>query len=258
MQDRIQKQYTAIAPYYDRLNAVDYDAWCDFIEKQLATYGKASRGLPPERELLDLACGTGAIALRMAQRGYDVVGVDLSAEMLAVARQRAEAQRTPILLLQQDMRAFELYGTVEAALCCLDSMNYLLTRRDWEKTFALLHNYIEPQGLLLFDVHTKACLQRFGTQDFVCEDDGVVLTWQNDYRASDATCDFYLSFFCEGADGRYTRIEEHQRERAFSDRTIRDMLKKNGFAVLSACADLLGTPCTRDDDRCFYICRCEK
>ena len=254
----MQTQYTAIAQYYDRLNGADYDAWCDFLLSCLATYGKVSRGLPPECEVLDLACGTGAIALRLAARGYDVVGVDLSAEMLTVARERAQTQGQDVLWLQQDMRAFELYGTVEAAFCCLDSLNYLLTRDDWEKTFSLLHNYIEPHGLLIFDVHTKDCLQALGAQDIVCEDDGVLLTWQSEYHEKTACCDFYLSFFCEDKDGRYTRTEEHQRQRAFSDRTIRDMLKKNGFTVLHTCADLLGTPPAQGDERCFYVCRCEK
>ncbi len=254
----MQEQYTAIAPFYDALNDVDYDAWCDFLEQKIIQYGKRCRGQDAETDILDLACGTGAITLRLAKRGYDMIGVDLSADMLCEARKRAQKQGQSILWLQQDMRSFELYGTVDVAVCCLDSLNYLLSIEDWKKTFSLLHNYLNPDGLLIFDVRTRRCMQEYAKGDIVSEAEGVVLTWQSDYHKKTSCCDFYLSFFCQEEDGRYTRYVEHQRQRAFAHTTIKKALEQTGFALLQVCSDFEGTAVGADDLRRFYICKCQK
>ena len=128
--------YNVIASVYDKLNSdIDYGKWADFIEKIFDKY-LAER---PEI-VLDLACGTGSMTAELARRGYDMIGVDGSEEMLSVASERAyvnfgeaDEYRLPILYLLQDMRSFELYGTVGAVVCCLDSINYLTGEGDLEK-----------------------------------------------------------------------------------------------------------------------------
>ena len=159
--------YQAIARVYDRLNAeIDYTAWADFLERCF------DRFLPTRPELvLDLACGTGSMTLALASRGYDMIGVDGSAEMLSEAYSRATEQ-PGILFLQQDMRTFELYGTVGAVTCCLDSLNYLLCTDDLDACFACVHNYLDPNGLFLFDMNTPYKFSNvYANNAYVLEDE---------------------------------------------------------------------------------------
>lgn len=247
--------YTSLAPYYEALNdSVDYDGYVSFVCRVLKAYGRGD-----EQLLLDLACGTGAITRRLIAAGYDTIGVDLSADMLAVANERAcEAGFSP-LFLQQDMRSFELYGTVGAVVCALDSINYLQSTKDLAACFATVHNYLEPNGVFLFDVNTPYKFENvYGQRDYVLEADGVVCTWQNDYDPRTKRCRFYLSFFAEEADGRYTRLSEVQTERCYTERTLRKLLVEAGFEVCAVVGDFDMSACTPTGERAYYICRCKK
>ena len=129
-------RYVIAADFYDSLNShVDYALWVDFIE---AVFRRFSQKKP--QLVLDLACGTGTITIELARRGYDMTGIDISVDMLSRAREKADAAGVDILWLCQDMRSFELYGTVDAAVSSCDSINYITDRRDVEKCLALLHN----------------------------------------------------------------------------------------------------------------------
>ena len=151
--------YSVIAGVYDRINSgVDYERWADYVESLFEKH------LEKRPELvLDLASGTGSMTLALAARGYDMIGVDLSEEMLAEATDRMyimiddgilpEDGRRPLFLCQ-DIREFELYGTVGAVLCCLDSLNYLTEKDDLKKTLKTVHNYLEPGGIFIFDINT--------------------------------------------------------------------------------------------------------
>lgn len=144
--------YTSLAAVYDRLMGdVDYAAWADSIE---ARFQKFAPGRV--HSLLDLACGTGSVTVEMARRGYDMIGIDLSEDMLAAARAKCDGERFAhkVLLIRQDMAEFELYGTVDAIVCCLDSLNYLPSVSALRRTFEHAHNYLEPDGLFLFDMNT--------------------------------------------------------------------------------------------------------
>ena len=136
--------YTAMAPIYDEMNReLDYARWADFVEAQFARFAKEKPEL-----VLDLAAGTGSMTVELAKRGYDMTAVDNSADMLSIAATRlAEAGQYGVLLLEQDMTEFELYGTVDAVVCCLDSLNHLTEDGELEKCFALVHNYLNPSGL---------------------------------------------------------------------------------------------------------------
>ena len=158
--------YDLLSPVYDKVNeSLDYKAWADFIEK-------CARDNMTEMPtlVLDLCCGTGKMTLELARRGYDMTGVDLSAEMLGVARDAAEAEALDILWLCQDMREFELYGTVELCTCLLDSVNHLTEFSDLLKCFSLVHNYISPDGLFVFDINGRGKFERvYADNAFVVE-----------------------------------------------------------------------------------------
>lgn len=258
--------YDIIADVYDKLNAdIDYKKWADFVEAAFDRY------LEKRPELvLDLACGTGSMATELAMRGYDMIGVDGSEQMLSVASQRAyvnfgeeDEYRLPILYLLQDMRSFELYGTVGAALCCLDSINYLIGEGDLERCFATVHNYLDPDGLFLFDVNTPYKFSNvYGDNAYILEDElegsAIYCGWQNSYDSETKICDFYLTLFSEGKDGRYSREEEHQRERMYSMEELKDALLKCGFEWLGAFSDYSFSDASEQNERWYIAARAKK
>ena len=191
--------YNSIARVYDKLNAeIDYSAWADFVE---ACFEKYLENKP--QLVLDLACGTGSMTYKLAQRGYDMIGVDGSEDMLSEAYSRGTSVGdTNILYLLQDMRSFELYGTVGAVTCCLDSMNYLTGGGDLEKCLNTVHNYLEAGGIFIFDTNTPYKFENvYGDNAYILEDkiDGndIYCGWQNCYDRESRICSFYLSLFEE-------------------------------------------------------------
>lgn len=237
--------YDAIASVYDRLNGeIDYEEWADFFEACF------DRFLEKRPELvLDLACGTGRMSRTLAERGYDMIGVDGSEAMLA----EAYGQGGGILYLQQDMRELELYGTVGAVVCCLDSINYLLEKEDVSRVFSLVHNYLDPNGLFLFDVNTPYKFENiYGDQAYILEDETAFCGWQNEYDPETGICDFYLSLFEEQRDGSYLRSDEHQRERCYDRETLKRLLEQNGLELLGIYGDYdFSEP--REDTERYYI-----
>ena len=202
--------YNAIASVYDKFNAeIDYKKWADFIEAVF------DRHLEKRPELvLDLACGTGRMTRELSRRGYDMIGVDGSEQMLSVACDGNYDEDLnkiyEILYLLQDMRSFELYGTVGAVVCCLDSVNYLTEDGDLEKTFRTVHNYLDPDGLFLFDVNSPYKFREiYGYNSYILEDEidgcSVYCGWQNSFDEETGICDFYLPLFSENEDGTITK-----------------------------------------------------
>ena len=248
--------YTAMAPIYDEMNReLDYARWADFVEEQFARFAKAKPEL-----VLDLAAGTGSMTVELAKRGYDMTAVDNSADMLSLAATRlAEAGQYGVLLLEQDMTDFELYGTVDAVVCCLDSLNHLTEDGELEKCFALVHNYLNPNGLFLFDVNTPHKFRHtYGVNDFILENEGAVCCWQNQFDADSGLCDFILTIFEKQSDGRYSRTDTVQTERCYSRSHLTRALKQAGFEMLGIYEDYGFTPATRRADRWYVAARCRK
>lgn len=248
----LSSQYTVLADYYDRLNShVDYRAWAEFLHRTVAKYGSAKENI-----WLDLACGTGSIAFELASLGHEMIGVDLSIEMLTVARQKAENAGKSILWLCQDMRSFELYGTVDAVVCCLDSLNYLPNRAGLVKCFSLVNNYLGPGGIFIFDVNTPYKFKNvYGNNDYLLEADDVFCGWHNCFDSHHGTCTFDLSFFVKNEDGTWNRCNEQQREYCYSMQTLKETLKDSGLELISVVSDFNETPATDSDERWFFICR---
>lgn len=249
--------YTALAPFYDLFNGeIDYAEWADFVEENFRRF--ADRRV---RSVLDLGCGTGTMLLELARRGYDMTGVDGSAEMLAVARDRIEAagKSEDVLLLCQDLSEFELYGTVDAVVCCLDTLNHITEPEALSRCLHWVHNYLEPNGIFLFDINSPHKFRTvYGDRDYVLEDEGVVCTWQNCYDPESGLSDFYISLFTEEEDGRYTRTDVFRQERMYTLAEMRRLLKENGFELLSVSDGYHFEKPARGAERFYFAARAIK
>lgn len=254
--------YTAISGIYDKINSnIDYASWADFFEKCFDLHLPC----PPEL-VLDLACGTGSMTLELASRGYDMIGIDASSDMLNIAYERKYDMELDhdVLFLLQDMREFELYGTVGAVCCCLDSINYLTGDGDLGACLSLVHNYLDPSGLFLFDVNTPHKFESvYGNNSYVYEEDdcgdGMLCVWQNYYDAQTSLCDFSLTVFERDAgSGLYSRRDEQQCERCYTRAELERALSENGFELLGIYSDFDFTPAADTDERWYIAARAIK
>ena len=249
--------YDLIAPVYDKINSeIDYAAWADFIEKIIKNEYKNRAEL-----VLDLGCGTGKMTLELARRGYDMTAVDYSPEMLNIARDEAEKLSLDknILFLNQDMTGFELYGTVDVTVSCLDCINHLTTKKSLLECLSLVHNYLMPDGLFIFDVNGKYKFENiYSDRAYVSEEDGQVCIWQNYYNKKTKICNFYITLFAEEKDGSYTRFDEEQKERMYSLSELRTSLQKTGFEFIGAYSDFEFTDATDENERIYIVARAKK
>lgn len=249
--------YFAIAGVYDKLNKeIDYSKWADFFEKCFERYSEAK----PEI-VLDLACGTGRMTREMAKRGYDMIGVDGSVDMLSKAY---SAGGEGILYLCQDMRELELYGTVGATVCCLDSLNYLIEDGELDTVFSLVHNYSDPDALFIFDVNSRYKFENvYADNSYILEDeteDGreIFCGWQNFYDSESRVCSFYLSLFEEQRNGSFSRADEEQFERCYDVDEIKQSLKNNGFELLNIFSDVDFGEVEDTSERLYFVAKAKK
>ena len=252
----MNKQYSSLAGVYDILNAdYDYSAYAKFIHEQIKKNEKTPTSL-----VLDLACGTGRITFELNKFGYDMTGVDLSANMLSQARDFAYKNKIDnILWLCQDMRSFELYGTVDACSCCLDSINYLTKLSDVEKCFSLVHNYLIPNGIFVFDVNSEYRFENvYANNDYILENKGSVCAWHNEYNEKTKICKFHLSIFTECEDGLYERNDEVQSEKCYSINQISSALEKTGFEIIGIYGNFKGESVAPCDEKWYFVARCIK
>ncbi len=250
------KQYSFLASVYDLLNdEYDYNKYADFLNSEIRANEKVKSSL-----VLDLACGTGKITFALRERGYDMTGIDLSEEMLSYAKDICyDKGINDILWLCQDMRDFELYGTVDACVCCLDSVNYLTKLSDVKKCFSLVHNYLIPDGVFIFDINTPYRFENvYGNNDYILENEGSLLAWRNEYNEKSKICNFYLSIFEENEDGLYERSDEIQREKCYSLKQIKSALNECGFELIKVYSDLDKNDATDTDEKWYFVARCIK
>ena len=240
--------YHILANVYDRLQDIDYEKFADYYE---AVFGKF--GIKPKL-VLDLGCGTGNITLPMAKRGYDMIGVDLSQEMLGIATEKAKEKNKEILFLNQDMTEFELYGTVGAMVSALDSINYLTEDGQLESMLKLLHYYLDPGGIFIFDINTEYKFKNvLDGQAFVYDEDDVYCVWNNDYDEEEKICYFDLNFFLKDERGAYKRLDEYQEERAYSTDEIEKIIKNCNLELLGVYDNLSFNPPREDSERLFFV-----
>ena len=244
--------YGVFSEFYDALTAnVSYDTVSQVLSSLLTRYGKG-RGL-----LLDLACGTGSVSVRLAKKGYEVIGVDLSPEMLSEAQNKAYSAGQNILFLCQDMTALDLYGTVDAAVCTLDGLCHLPDEESVQAALRKVSLFMNPGGVFLFDVNSvykhRAVL---GNNTFVYDTDDVYCVWQNTLLSDGVTVQMDLDFFEPVSDaGDYVRQSERFTERAYPRETLEAMLKKAGFTVLDVFDGYSEKPAHDTSERLLFAVR---
>ena len=241
--------YHAFALVYDRMmEEIPYEEWCDFVTDRLYRYGIRD-GL-----MLELGCGTGTLTEMFAARGYDMIGVDNSEEMLAEAAAKREESKNSILYLNQDMREFELYGTVRAVVSLCDTMNYLTEYEDLVTVCRLVNNYLDPGGIFLFDLKTDHYFKSIGCQSFCDADEEVSFIWDNDYDEESHINSYALTLFVQQTDSLYQRCDEYHEQRAFSIEEVRRAIEEAGMTFVEA-IDKNGAPAKEDTDRVYMIAR---
>ena len=248
--------YDEFSKVYDKFQEIDYDKFVGFY---LDIFKK--KNMSPEL-ILDLACGTGNITIPMAKLGYNMIGLDISTEMLNIARQKAAETETKydILFLQQDMTEFELYGTVDVIICALDGINYLSGADELENVFALAHNYLNPDGVMIFDINTEYKLEHIlGDNVFVYDDDGAYCVWNCFYDKDERTSSFELNIFIKDEEtGLYSRGDEYQEEKAFSIEEISSAAQRSGLSVYGIYDELKFEEPKDDSERVFFVVEKEK
>ncbi len=239
--------YNRFAYVYDSLiRDVDYKKWVDYYIKIFQRYG-----LNEPKLGLDLGCGTGSITIELADRGIEMTGIDISEDMLMVAREKSEGK--DILYLNQDMCEFELYGTVDFIVSSLDCINYITDKRDLLKVMKLANNYLNPGGLFIFDINTSYKLENvIGENTFVLEDDDAFCVWQNEFDKKKRLADFYLTFFMKEGE-EYVRFDEEHTERAYEIDEIKEIIEKSGMKLLKVYHDLSFKNPVKNSERVFFV-----
>ena len=223
--------YQSFAKVYDMfMDDIDYDAWSIYLIELLKEYG-VNDGL-----VLELGCGTGNMTERLASAGYDMIGVDLSDDMLEAAQEKQQQSGLDILYLQQDMRRFELYGTVRAVVSVCDSLNYILEDEELLQVFCLVNNYLDPGGVFVFDLNTIYKYETLMGERTIAENrEEASFIWDNYYDSESMCNEYELAIFIpEGKDGLYRKYEEVHYQRAYSLEKVKKLMKKAGLEFVTA------------------------
>ena len=245
--------YEYLAGCYDRFTAdVPYAAWADYLEKHFA------RSKLPIHTVLDLACGTGSLTCELAQRGYEMIGADLSEEMLAQAAEKArDLSGIPPIFLHQAMEELDLYGTIDACVCCLDSVNYVTRPQKLARAFQRVHTFLMPGGLFLFDINTPDKLRGLDGQLFMDEDEDACCIWRAEYSPRRRICTYGFDLFFRTENGLWDRMEEVHEEYAYEPDELEDMLRQAGFRQIKQYGELKMRRPAPGEERIFFAARKE-
>ncbi len=226
-------EYAILAGCYDELTRdIDYDSFADFYQQIFLAEGIQVR------TMLDLACGTGTLTCLLAERGYELIGVDRSVEMLSEAFDKAQnVQGVKPLFLNQDMTGLDLYGTVDCAVCCLDGINYLTSPDDADKTFSRLKFFINPNGLLIFDINSPYKLKNLDGGMFIDEDENSYCVWRTEFDRETNLCFYGMDIFKKQKNGFWRRGFEEHYEYAYEPDLLKQLLETNGFHDVKFYAD---------------------
>ncbi|MCL1844839.1 MAG: methyltransferase domain-containing protein [Defluviitaleaceae bacterium] len=242
--------YKHFARVYDALMAdTPYELWAGYIKKRIDDVSDTGT-INSAREktiVLDLACGTGNIAILLAREGFDVIGVDASEDMLAEASRKAFDENLSILFLMQDMRELNLYGTIDAAVCVCDGVSYILTNSDLMRAFERVRLFLNPGGIFIFDMNTEAkFINMHGKifEDEHCE-------WKNNYDAKTKINEYHVAFFPPGEEP----FEEIHRQRAFSPKTVGKLLAEAGFDSVEMFDGYSEKTLGSDSERAVFVAR---
>lgn len=242
--------YTGFAEVYDVFqDNVPYEEWCAYVTGLLKEY-QVMDGL-----VLDLGCGTGSLTGLMARSGYDMIGIDNSGEMLQIAMNKRNASGLDILYLLQDMRGFELYGTVKAVISICDSMNYIMEYQELVEVFRLVNNYLDPKGVFIFDLNTEYKYRELLADNTFAEDrEESSFIWNNFYDEEDKVNEYDLTLFVKEGE-LYRKFEETHYQRAYGLDQIQQAISDGGMEFVAAYDACTRNPVQQDSERIYVIAR---
>jgi len=184
-----------------------------------------------------------------------MIGIDLSDDMLSIAMEKATNENLDIRFIRQDMTAFELYGSVDAIICTLDSVNYITSPAKLQKMFELAKYYLNPNGILIFDISSEHKLTNIlGNNSFINDLDDVFFTWENEYNLKTKICKFFLTFFIKNG-AKYERIDEVQSQRVYKASDINKYLEKSGLKAVGFFDSLSFNKPTEFSERLFFVAK---
>lgn len=255
--------YTGFARVYESfMDNIPYDDWAKYIIGLLKEYGVAPGSL-----LAELGCGTGTMTRLLAKAGYDMIGIDLSEEMLDIARYEHPEDESDILYLNQDMREFELFGTVAAIVSVCDSMNYITSEEELLQVFQLVNNYLDPGGYFIFDMKTAYNYEVLMGDRVIAENrEDSSLIWENYYEKETGINQYDITIYtkaefeedeeeAEELPPLFERLEESHVQRAYSVETIISLLKKAGLEFVAVYGGCTKEAPKADSDRVYFIAK---
>ena len=240
--------YTSFAQVYDLfMDNVPYEQWGAFLSELFKEHG-VENGL-----LLDLGCGTGKLTRFLSEKGYDMIGVDYSYEMLDIAKEQSEDK---ILYLLQDMRGFELYGTVRGIYSACDCVNYILEEEDLREVFALANNYLDPGGLFVFDINTPyKYYELLGENTFAENREEGSFIWENYFDEEEGINEYDLTLYIKDGDGRFQRFEETHFQRCYELETIQRLLEEAGLEFVGMYDAYTKEPVSEESEKVLFVAR---
>lgn len=244
-------QYTVLAEFYDELNSqADYPAAAEFA---LTLFSQ--NGIGRGATLLDLGCGTGKLTCMLTRSGYDMIGCDISTQMLCRAKEAAETVGLQPFFICQDMRRLELFAPVDGGFCFFDGMNYLNDASELLQTLVRLRENLAPGAVFIFDLNTEYKYENvYGENVYVYDEENVYCIWQNFYDRKERKCDFDLTFFVKNRErNSYRRLDEHQRQTCFAEEDVQKAIEKSGFSLIAEYSGFDMSPPGEHDEKRYYV-----
>ena len=277
--------YTDFAQVYDEfMDETPYEEWCEFLAGQVKKYGigdaagcddeikndkcvikdrsvikeQEKQNLRQERNtILDLGCGTGTLTELLACKGYDMIGVDNAQEMLQIAMDKRDRSGSDILYLLQDMREFELYGAVGAVISVCDSINYLLEEEEILQTFRLVHNYLYPGGVFIFDFNTVYKYASVIGDATIAENrENCSFIWENYYHEEEEINEYDLTIFARSeGEERFLRFQETHYQRGYCLEQMRGLVEEAGLTVVETLDADTHDAVTPESERIYVVAK---
>ena len=253
--------YTDFAYVYDTfMDATPYEEWAAFIQNTIEKYGvskpeKSTDILTSERnQVLDLGCGTGTLTELLAEAGYDMIGIDNSESMLELAMQKREKAGHETLYLLQDMREIELYSTVGTVISVCDSLNYILDKDELLGVFRLVHNYLFPGGIFIFDFNTIYKYARVIGDTTIAENrEECSFIWENYYYPKEAVNEYEVTVFVKEKDNFYRRFSETHYQRGYTVEEMTKLVKLAGLSLKEILDADTHKPPTAESERVYIV-----
>lgn len=243
--------YEQFAHIYDwALSELPYEQWLTYIESLFEKYQSEPK------LILDLGCGTGSMTNLMAQKGYEMMGVDLSEDMLAVAREKATEAGLDVIYLNQDMTELDLYGTVDGVISCGDALNYILDEEDLLMAFKKVNMFLNPGGLFIFDMNT---LYKFkdvlGNKTYAENQEDQAYIWENYFYEDESINEYEVNIFMKNDEGTFTKTTEIHHERAYSVAELKGLLEAAGMVLEGVYHDNTLEPVKATTERMYIVAR---